>query len=116
MQKVQPFVAADKLCILLQSSECCSRSALCCLPSAESIRWPTLPDFVQRATATCILRLGGASAGVQPISESYCIVIACFVERGDMDTGRAVFNSMQRAGHDARPGWLCFAKAAFAWG
>ena len=55
-------------------------------------------------------------AGLQPIPQSYCTVISAFVAAGNMDTGRAVFNSMQRAGHDARQGWLAFAKAAFVWG
>ena len=54
--------------------------------------------------------------GLQPIPESYCAVIGIFVGAGDMDTGKAVFNSMQRAGHDARPGWLAFVKACFHWG
>ena len=53
---------------------------------------------------------------MQPIPESYCAVISIFVGGGDMDTGKAVFNSMQRAGHDARPGWLAFVKACFRWG
>ena len=57
-----------------------------------------------------------ARAGLQPIPESYCAVIGIFVGAGDMDTGKAVFNSMQRAGHDARPGWLAFVKACFHWG
>ena len=43
-------------------------------------------------------------------------MISIFVGAGDMDTGKAVFNSMQRAGHDARPGWLAFVKACFGWG
>ena len=69
-----------------------------------------------RKTAACCCEQTSACTGLQPIPESYCAVISIFVGAGDMDTGKAVFNSMQRAGHDARPGWLAFVKACFGWG
>lgn len=51
------------------------------------------------------------AAGLRPLSESYCVVITCFVESGSYEVAKAVFDSMTRTGLDPRPGWLALTKA-----
>ena len=45
-------------------------------------------------------------AGIQPLPESYVVLIHAFVERERFDEAELVLVSMRRAGLDARQGWL----------
>jgi len=45
-------------------------------------------------------------AGIQPLPESYVVLIHAFVEQGRFEDAELTLVSMRRAGLDARPGWL----------
>ena len=45
-------------------------------------------------------------AGIQPLPESYVVLIHAFVEQGRFEDAELVLVSMRRAGLDARQGWL----------
>lgn len=51
------------------------------------------------------------AAGLAPLTESYCLVIAAFVKDGNYRVAKAVFESMVRSGMDARSGWLTLTKS-----
>ena len=45
-------------------------------------------------------------AGIQPIAESYTVLIHAFMQQDNVVDAELVLVSMKRAGLDARPGWL----------
>ena len=54
--------------------------------------------------------------GIQPIAESYVVLIHAFVQEGNVAAAEAVLASMKRAGLDARAGWLVLASLLFQQG
>ena len=54
-----------------------------------------------------VCRASGAwRAGLQPLPETYVVLIQAHVAAGDVATAKLVYDSMQRGGYDPRCGWL----------
>lgn len=54
--------------------------------------------------------------GLQPIAESYVVLIYGFVAANNVEVAKAVFASMQRAPVDARLGWYMLCTSLFNFG
>ena len=52
-----------------------------------------------------------AHAGIVPIAESYTLLIHAFMAEGDVESAESVMLSMERAGLEARPGWITLTTA-----
>ncbi len=55
-------------------------------------------------------------AGVQPIAETYLVLMHALMVDGDKNAAFKVFQSMLSAGIDARRGWLLLCKDYFRFG
>jgi pentatricopeptide repeat protein len=56
------------------------------------------------------------TTGLQPIAESYVVLIYGFVAANNVEVAKAVFASMQRAPVDARLGWYMLCTSLFKFG